>query len=710
MNALKSRWRLVLLIVTASALLIAVLTQMYWERRVNVILITLDTTRADRLGVYGYRYGLTQAFDRYAETGVVFDRAYSSAPITLPSHTTMLTGLYPPEHGLRVNGQGRLAVNIPFLPEILKKQGYETAAILSAAVLDAAYGLDRGFDLYDDYSSQRKSKHLKQRRRPGSDVVDQALAWLSGRASKPFFCWIHLFDAHAPYNARAETFGERFNDTPYDAGIAAELSEVERVLAALRERQLDKKTLVIIAADHGEGLGDHGEMEHGNLAYNSTLHVPLVFAGIRQCQPGRRISTTVSLADITPTVLDLLGISPPKHVSGRSLKAALAGREISARPVYAEAESPLVFNHWCPLHLVISDRWKYIQSTRPELYNMRSDFSEETDLAETTIDQRKEMENTLEILQESFALTVADQVKLSDKKISDLNALGYVGIRHPASGNEGRNAVVLKDIKDMIPSLEKFDRAKQLSIGGHLFEAIGLLREIDQILDQGEFVEASYLLGDCLVLTDRPEEAVAVFQQILAKRPDLVNTHYRLGSALAKQGEFDLAAEEFRRIVEAEPNAASAHCELARMMARTRKYEGAIREYREALRIAPEMANANRELGLLYGSLKRPKEAAACFENAIKYDPQDAVAWANLWGALVQLGQYEKALYYGKKAVEIDPKSFEARYNLGVFLVSLNRAREGIEQLREAQKLQPDDLRPAQQIQQAEAGLNRGRK
>ena len=431
--------------------------------RPNVILVTFDTTRADHLGAYGYQNGLTDDFDEFARQGVVFERAYAPAPITLPSHATMLTGLYPPEHGLRANGAGRLADNIPLLSEILRKRGYETAAFVAAFVLDSKFGLDRGFDVYDDdLSNTPVPAAFNERRRDGFEVVDAAISWLRQRRSRPFFCWIHLYDAHEQYDARPAKFGKKFLDSPYDAGIAAEVQAFGRLSTFLKSQRLDQRTLIVVAGDHGEGLGQHSESEHGMLVYNSTLQVPLVFAG-PQCQPGSRVATAVSLVDLTPTVLDLMRIPAPAHLSGRSLRSALNGEKISSRDCYAEAVSAFDLNRLCPLYALISDRFKYIQTTKPELYDLDNDPGEETNLADSVnapppaVDQEpllhapedpgrvskrqgpqelvNDSQDSLAAIQETFVPATAQNLKLSDKDRRRLAALGYVSSGKVFEGN-----------------------------------------------------------------------------------------------------------------------------------------------------------------------------------------------------------------------------------------------------------------------------------
>ncbi len=687
------------------ALTAATIAGAYWyflPPRLNVILVTLDTTRADHLGIYGYQHGLTAAFDDFAKRGVVFDRAFSPAPLTLPSHTTMLTGRYPPEHGLRVNGVGRLPNEIPLLPDILKKQGYDTGAFISATVLDSQFGLERGFDTYDDDLAHHiATAHFGEHRRDGREVVDVALSWLKQRTSRPFFCWIHLYDAHAPYIPRKDQFGPTFEQRPYDSGIAEESRQFARVIDYLKDRRLDEKTLVIVVGDHGEGLDDHLEFEHGMLVYNTTLHIPLVFVGPRECRPGHRVSNTVSLADLTPTILDVLRIPAPPQISGRSLRPALSGKSISSRPCFGEALLPFEYNRWCPLQTVIADRWKYIQTTRPELYDLDQDPGETTNLAGTATDECQQMRNILEEMQATFVPAAAQNVKLSTKDLAKLQALGYVTGSKFAGDPDPSNTEELTDIKDMLPLLAKFEKARHVSLEGKFDEAIGLLREIISATDK--YAVPFVLLGDCLSHEGRTDEAVAAYRAALKQRPDYAKTRLTLGKILSSQGHLEEAATEFREVIKEEPETAPPHFELGQVLVNQQKFEEAVREYREAIQIAPEFVLAHLQLGQLLMRFNRFKEAASCFERAIKFEPDSADAQANLMFVCVQMGDFAKAIGYGQKAVALNPTSFDTRFNLGLLLTTQRRYEEGIAQLREAQMLRPDDPRPRQQIQQAEA-------
>jgi arylsulfatase A-like enzyme/predicted Zn-dependent protease len=696
------------LLLLGGALLSIALAAAVWYRtspRPNIVLITLDTTRADRMGAYGYEQGLTRGFDDFAAQGVLFEQAFAPAPITLPSHVTMLSGLYPPEHGLRMNGSGRLPREIPYLPEILKEHGYETGAfIAAAAVLGSQYDLHRGFDTFDDAppAENQKPTHHGDSRRDGKEVVDLALAWLKKRTDRPFFCWIHLYDAHAPNDPREDVYQQRFVSSPYDAGIAWEVEQFARVTAYLKEQNLDDDSVVIIAGDHGEGLDDHLETEHGMLVYNTTLQVPFVFVGPGHCQSGLRISSTVSLVDLTPTLLDMLEIPPPDRFNGRSLLGALHGESLDSRDCYAESETPYSINRWAPLRAVISDGWKYIQTTRPELYDLEHDPGELTNLADSDEEVLQRMQAALSEIQESFVPVAPQSADVSAKDLATLKTLGYVSGGPSASGSDDSSASRnLPDIKDFLPELATFERAKHLALEGKPAEAIPLLEQIVQATDR--FPAADVQLGECLVQMGRPDEAEAIYRSVLARQPDFARVHAMLCQLLVTRGLFEQAEAEYRVLLKRNPDAATVHCELAQVLAQLQRHDDAVAEHQVALRLDPELVVAHVSLGQLLAQARRPVDAARCFEQALTYDPNNVVAHANLLFVLSQMGEYSKAIQHGERAAELDPNGFETRFNLGVLLVSRGYTEKGIAQLSEAQKLRPDDSRPQEHIQRAKA-------
>lgn len=694
-------------------LVLAVSGGIYWQWRAprpNIILVTFDTTRADRLGVYGYEQGLTDAFDDFARRGVLFERAYAPGPITLPSHATMLTGLYPPEHGLRVNGAGRLTQDIPLLPEILKQHGYDTGAFIAAPVLDSQYGLDRGFDEYDDDFSSSGQSHGEPRR-DGRLIVDSALKWLQQRTEKPYFCWIHLYDAHGPYDPRTDIYQQRFASNPYDAGVAWEVQQFGRITDYLKKSDLQSNTLVVVAGDHGEGLNEHQEDEHGMLVYNTTLHVPFVFAGPDQhCQPGTRVSPAVSLVDLMPTVLDMLQIPEPEHLSGRSLLPALQGQPMANRDCYAEAESPFVLNGWSPLQTVISGQWKYIQSTRPELYNLETDPGELSDLAGPDNEKGEQFRGRLEALQKTMRVATAGKVNLTDKDLENLRTLGYVGPSSHSSNTDSGDNRILPDVKDFLPYLAKYEKAKHLVLesrangsSAEMEEAIAILKEI--ILATSEFPMATSLLGDCLAQVGQQAEAEQTYRTLLSGRTNFVKARFNLGKLLSEQGRFEEAAAEFRMYLSENPDSSTASFELAQALVQLSRIDDAIRSYREAIRISPEFSMASLQLGLLLLQVNRPVEAQRCLESAVDHDPRSIELRSHLMMVFAQTGQNQKAIQQGEQLIRLDPQSFEARFNLGLLFVAQRQFADGLAQFLEAKKLRPDDPRLLPQIQRAESAL-----
>ena len=354
-----------------------------------MVLITLDTTRADHLGCYGNANARTPALDAVARRGILFAQAATPVPLTLPAHCTIMTGLYPTFHGVRLNGNTALGQDHTTIAEALSRQGYDTAAFIAAFVLDGRWGLNQGFRLYDDQFDLRKFKHLDlagvQRR--GDQVMDAALAWLEGRKDRPFFTWIHLYDAHSPYEPPEPLLSEfrgRGLAGLYDGEIAFADQQVGRFVSWLQNAGLDQKTILVIAGDHGESLGSHGEGTHGYFVYDSVLHVPLIVATPFEDLRGVRVDAQVSLADIFPTVFALAGIESHARVHGRSL----APVDVSSRPGRTaglclrriHGAQPAVWLE--PASLSASSRYKFISAPRAELYDLTTDPEETTNIAD----------------------------------------------------------------------------------------------------------------------------------------------------------------------------------------------------------------------------------------------------------------------------------------------------------------------------------------
>jgi choline-sulfatase len=387
----------------------------------NLLLITLDTMRADRLPAYGFTGVLTPALDRIAAEGAVFEETFAAVPLTLPSHASLFTGIYPPRHGVRDNASAPLSNEFTTLAELLRERRLRTAAFVASSVLAPRRGLEQGFDLYSAGEPARCSGALPARRRAG-EVVDEAISWLGRHDAEPFFAWIHLFDTHRPYDLPAE-YTDRYFD-PYLAAIAYEDAQIARVISHLETRGLLTSTLIVVAGDHGESLGDHGEESHGIFLYQEALRVPFMVRG-----PGvspRRVTAAARLVDVMPTVLDLFGVSTSR-LDGVSL--AQVGTRTGSDPsleVYAESMYPRRFG-WAPLRSLRADRYKVIDAPRAELYDLVSDPGEERDVLAEHPTVAAAMLHRLRSFDSGHAPPAAPGAEVDKAVLDRIASLGYVG-------------------------------------------------------------------------------------------------------------------------------------------------------------------------------------------------------------------------------------------------------------------------------------------
>ncbi|HYT68982.1 MAG TPA: sulfatase [Vicinamibacterales bacterium] len=403
----------------------AVLGESSWrEKPAAVVIITLDTTRADRLPVYGFMNAPMPNLERLAREGIVFDRATSVAPLTLPAHCSLFTGLFPPAHGVRDNAGRPLAEDQTTLAEILRAQGFRTGAFVGSVVLDAERGLAQGFDHYSGVpGGEPPIRGFDARRRRADAVITDALHWIEARDDTPFFAWVHLYDAHKPY-ATQEPFRSKYSD-PYIAEIAFADSQIGRLLETLERRKILDRTIVVVAGDHGEALGEHGERDHGIFVYESVLHVPLILRAPSVAP--RRVPGVVRLVDVMPTVLDLLGFSHPK-LDGVSLVDMMRGEtqqpELDA---YSESQYPLRFG-WSPLRALRAGRYKLIEAPRPELYDLERDPFEQQNIYEERRTLAAAMTRQLELVDHSgSAHDDGPDDAPSAEWQQRLASLGYVG-------------------------------------------------------------------------------------------------------------------------------------------------------------------------------------------------------------------------------------------------------------------------------------------
>ncbi|HEX5758149.1 MAG TPA: sulfatase-like hydrolase/transferase, partial [Thermoanaerobaculia bacterium] len=498
----------------------------------SVLLVTLDTVRADRLGCYGGS-AATPALDRLAREGVRFAAASTPAPLTLPAHASLLSGLLPPAHGLRNNGAGAFPAGRPTLATALAARGYRTAAFVGAFVLDRRFGLGRGFELYDDEVDRgpASAPSLEAERR-GDVVVDRALAWLAAEGDdRPFLLWVHLYDAHAPY-APPPPFRDRHAGDPYAGEVAFADAQVGRLLAALDRLGLAGDTVVAVAADHGEALGEHGELTHGFFLYEPTLRVPLLLRAPGNFRGGTVVETPVGLADLAPTLSGLVGgglaVEAPAGLAGRDLSAALlAGEEPEAADLYAETHYPEVFG-WSRLAALRRRETKYIAAPRPELYDLRRDPKEKTNLSGKQ-GGRGFAERIAEIERQAIEPAVPERDAESDARLA---SLGYAVAPRRTENRAGARGA---DPKDRIALFRQYERAHNDLRAGRLSEATASLTQLFSAdpanpIFTGELARAHREAGDL-------RKAIPLYRRAVEAAPEDPNGWYNLAVTLQEAGE-----------------------------------------------------------------------------------------------------------------------------------------------------------------------------
>ncbi len=549
----------------------------------NVALITLDTTRADRLGAYGNEKAETPHLDRLAREGIRFADAVSPAPLTLVAHASILSGLDPYHHGVRHNGQYRLDPSQVILSETLRENGYETAAFVSAFVLDARYGLAQGFDHYDDRTEPLPGQPFGGLgERSAEAVTDAALAWLGARVrAKPYFLWVHYYDPHSEYRPPSE-FAKRFQASPYDGEIAYMDSEIGRLVATLEETK--DRLLLIVAGDHGESFGEHSEYTHSRLLYETTQRVPLFLWSPALVSKPRVIDGVVGLVDIFPTVLDLLGIENGFPGDGVSLRLAESERE---RSIYLETMAPYLDNGWAPLHGLRRRLDKYIFAPRPEYYDLASDPDESDDLYEERGEAAAELAEELAGMLQgtpSAEAAAAAAMKPDPESLRRLQALGYLSGAGPTSA-EGD----LPDPKDMMPIQGLVMESRGLRKAGRLDEALTKAREaLERAPKDLEVLEENALV---YIEMNRLPEAEAALRAYSASKPN-PNIYILLAEILAETGRAPEGEELLSRAMELEPDHGGVMITKGDLLADQGRYEEALAWYQKAKAVDPYRATA----------------------------------------------------------------------------------------------------------------------
>ncbi len=600
----------------------------------NVILITLDTTRADRMGFLGSKRGLTPNLDALARQSAVFTHAYSQVPITTASHATILTGTYPQFN--QVNDfRVPLAKDLPYIPDILHARGYQTAAFLGSIVLDPsptyAPGFDRGFDTYDanfHHEGLGENRYRTVERR-GGVVVEHALAWLAKHPKGPLFLWVHLYDAHDPYDP-PEPYKTRYAKEPYDGEIAYADAAVGRLLRHLKMRGLYDSSVIAVMADHGESLGAHGEDTHGIFLYDETIQVPLLIklphasTGARQLE--KRVEHRVELVDVMPTILQAVGVAVPPDVQGESLLPIMKTRAAEAndaaawrdRAAYAETDYPRIAFGWSALQSLRTGKYLFVQAPRRELYDQSSDPKAEHNLASASTAVADTLASRIEAFrQKTGNKREAPKAAVDPSAQENLAALGYVSSSGASQSNSSDRRA---DPKDKV-------------------EIANLMRRANMLQEDGRF-----------------EEAVPLLQQLTVKEPGMP-VYSKLGECFMRLKEYDKAVPALRKAVEMNPDSPMEHFQLAKALIAAEDIQAAVPELELVVAKLPSLADAHLFLEMAYARTNRVPETIKECQKVLEFQPDHFGSYLILGRFLELSGDLEGAVLNLKKAASLDPKA-----------------------------------------------------
>ena len=651
----------------------------------NVILITIDTVRADHVGCYGATGIQTPTLDSLARDGIVFERAISQVPLTWPSHAAILTGTYPFQNGVQDFTGQPLDPKFRTVAEAFKRSDYATGAVVSAFVLDRGWGLARGFDFYDDAFSaetfQQKDIGLVDRK--AGESVNHALNWLKKTARKPFFLWLHLYDPHSPYDP-PEPYRTQYRSHPYDGEIAYADHELGRLVSWLKRSQLYDRSLIVLLSDHGESLGDHGENEHGFFVYNATIHVPLIVkppagSGFRSSRVPRPVETI----DIAPTLLQSAGIKDVIEKQFQSHGLLASGTE-NDQAAYSETFYPFSSFGWSPLHALETSRYHYIDAPIPELYDVTSDPEEKNNVAAQQTATVAVLKDKLQLRLRNnpFKPDVDRTSQLSPDAVEKLRALGYVAYRSPVSPEA--LAAGLPDPKTKLwefnSILEAADafQSRNFQAGHDLLEKV---REKDP-----QMYVVPFMLGEAEARRENWAVASTELKKCLELNPNFDQAMTGLARALYHQGDAAGAKSWVEKALKYNLQNYRAWYEMAIIQSKTDKIAAAS-AYEKALAIQPNFALGQRGLGMLQFQQQNYADAAKYLARSVDLGLSDAKLFNFLGIAYSRTNRQQKAIESYRKALQIDPRLAEAHLNLGYAYEGLHKAGLARQEYQEACRL-----------------------
>ncbi|HEY3380441.1 MAG TPA: sulfatase-like hydrolase/transferase [Vicinamibacterales bacterium] len=634
--------------------------------RLNVLLVTLDTTRADHLGCYGFARARTRHLDQLAAEGVRFEYAFSPAPITLPAHASILTGLYPFHHGVRNNGNFYLGERFDTLATVLHARGYRTAAFVSSFILDRRYGLARGFDLYDDKQEGASTQVISlEAERRGDRTALALTAWLDAFARQadgsPFFAWLHLYDPHEPYHP-PPPFREAFADAPYDGEIAFDDAVIASVMERLDQLGLRDRTLVAIIGDHGESLGDHGEETHSMFVYESAIRVPFILWRPGLLPPARVVSTQVRATDLAPTILDVVGAPALKTDDGRSLRPLIEGRDPAAAPVvYAETFLPQFYMSWAPLRAVRDERWKYIEAPRPELYDLATDAAE----SQNRIGERAQAAQALKQQLDRLTGGVGGEMtpaRMDREALEKLASLGYVGAGAEPVVDAVRQQKA--DPKDMIAVFNRLRRANSAVRERRFADALPILRDV--LAQDPANAFAQLVLGSAHMGMGEYRQAIAQYRRYLELVPTSAYAHHWIAICALRMGDQGSALREAEATLAIDARFTDARIMKGGILASRGEYVGALVELRAAVAADPAKPMIRLDLAKVLAEAGQSLDAQIEYETLLKLQPDYEPALTGLGVLYAKRGRMDDAASALQRAVELQPGDNEARFNLGL--------------------------------------------
>jgi arylsulfatase A-like enzyme/tetratricopeptide (TPR) repeat protein len=634
----------------------------------NVLLITVDTTRADHLPAYGYKKIKTPNLDSLARQGILFRQCATTSPLTLPAHCSIFTGNYPTYHGVRINGNTALSSENLTLAEAFSENGYQTGAFVGAFVLDGRWGLNQGFDHYDDQFDLKKFKKLDlgMVQRPGNEIADAALSWLEGQKEKSFFAWLHFYDPHTPYSP-PDQYRPASNSMIdlYDAEIAFMDEQIGRCLKWLDENGLREKTIVAVIGDHGEGLGDHGEKTHGYYIYDYAVHVPFILSTPVREANGLEIPSQVRTIDLYPTLLQASGISIPKNVHGTSLWSLVqdGGRSSDRFYAYSESMAPSIQYGWSPLLSLRTSKYKYIDAPRPEFYDLKSDPAEQKDIhqeqSKSAADYNKSLKKV--VAETSEGAPGVHVANLDSETVERLAALGYIGAA--VSTKPGGSAHDLIDPKDKLIVHEAIQEAGELSNNDEYQQAAAVLEKI--LKDDPENPQARLLLAGTYVELKRSQEATTLLRDLLEEDPVNVRALVCLANIYQEEGKSDEVIQLCKKAIEVDERNSQALSLMGQAYMDMANFKDALPWLKKAVEIQPKLTqNQLNYVACLIG-LRQYGDAEKNLNAILKDHPKFPLAHFHLGLLYEEQGKLQESYSEYEKELELYPDCFVARFNLG---------------------------------------------